>query len=138
MIGSDVTMSNRTETGKLASALEDVQGRRAAWIKVLAVAIITGLIISCKPTTRSFENDICYVIWDGKTFVKGKTSGDDFVRHSIARYGLKVLVVSIPKEMNAYFGAKDPKVGDKSPPDLQKFIIEDNLDRISLMCGFQR
>ena len=132
-------MSNRTEAGKLARALEDVQGRRTAWIKLLSITIIAVFIASCKPKTQNFENDLCYVIWDGKTFVKGETSGDDFVRYGIERYGVKVLVVSIPKEMAAYFGEKkNPKVGDKSPPDLQKFIIKDNIDRISSMCGFQK
>ena len=100
---------------------------------------IAVFIASCKPTIQNFENDLCYVIWDGKTFVKGETSGDDFVRYGIERYGVKVLVVSIPKEMAAYFGEKkNPKIGEVGPPDLQKFIIEDNIDRISSMCGFQK
>lgn len=104
----------------------------------LLAALITTLVASCKPTTRSFDNDLCYVIWDGKTFVEGKTIGNDFDRFSVERYGIRVLEVSIPKKMSAYFGGKNLKKGDKAPPDLERFIVVENIDRISKMCGFQK
>ena len=120
------------------TCLAGLQTSSSSWLKLFFLGIMSMLIVGCKPATRSFDNDLCYVIWDGKTFVQGKTSGDDFVRYGIERYGIKVLVVSIPKQMASYFGASNPKIGDKAPQELQNFMVRDNIDRISSMCGFQK
>lgn len=63
-------------------------------------------ISATKKPIKSIEeiNSLCYVYWDGRRWQAGKTEGEKFQRHVLARYGVEMIEAALPIEMAKEFG----------------------------------
>jgi hypothetical protein len=77
----------------------------------------------------------CYLVYNGKQFVRGKASELNFKRISIERYGIKAIEWAIPNKMYKYLNENKELDLFKGKDKLSKFL-RDNFAYSKRLCGF--
>ena len=84
------------------------------------------------------EQSPCFLVYDGRTFVKGVASGNEFKRISIERYGIKAIEWAIPNKMYDYLSGngKSKSIDLFYGDDKLSIFFRENFEYSKRLCGF--